>query len=179
MSHPPKPPAGPPPAPDPPESPPVHFRTAYRETESDVDMTPMVDVTFLLLIFFMVTAAFALQKSFEVPAPDDSTPSSEARPLEEIEDDPRFVVVRIDRFNTFHVITAAWDEEREAPSEQDLLIALRDARAVRVGGLSPTNLLVAADGECHHDRVVMALDGGVAVKMEKVQFITVEEDDSW
>jgi biopolymer transport protein ExbD len=162
-----------------PPDPPVHFRTAYRKTEADLDMTPMVDVTFLLLIFFMVTAAFALQKSFEVPAPDESTPSSEARPLDEIEDDPRFVVVRIDRFNTFHVITAAWEQDREAPSEQDLLIALRDARAARIGGVSPTNLLVAADGECRHDRVVMALDAGVAVKMEKVQFITVEEDDSW
>jgi hypothetical protein len=40
-------------------------------------------------------------------------------------------------------------------------------------------MIVAADGECHHDRVVIALDAGVAVQMEKVQFITVEEDDSW
>ncbi len=164
---------------DRPPEPPVHFRTAYRKTEADLDMTPMVDVTFLLLIFFMVTAAFALQKSFEVPAPEESEQASEARPLDEIEDDPRFVVVRIDRFNTFHVITAAWEDEREAPSEQDLLIALREARAARVGGVSPSNMIVAADGECHHERVVIALDAGVAVQMEKVQFITVEEDDSW
>ncbi len=167
-------------APSRPPDVPVHFRTAHRSTEAELDMTPMVDVTFLLLIFFTVTAAFALQKSFEVPTPEESAPSTEARPLEEIEDDPRFVVVRIDRFNTFHVTSAAWDQEREAPSEQDLLIALREARAARVDGVSPTNLLVAADGECRHDRVVMALDAGVAVKMEKVQFITVEEeDDSW
>ena len=52
--------------------PPVHFQTAYRSAaEAELDMTPMCDVTFLLLIFFMVTAAFAMQKSFEVPAPDE------------------------------------------------------------------------------------------------------------
>ena len=33
----------------------------------ELDMTPMVDVTFLLLIFFMVTASFSLQKSLPVP----------------------------------------------------------------------------------------------------------------
>jgi biopolymer transport protein ExbD len=162
------------------DPPPVHFQTAYRSSaEAELDMTPMCDVTFLLLIFFMVTAAFALQKSFEVPAPDESDPSTEARTLEDLEDDPRFVIVRIDRFNTFHVATAAWEDEREAPSEQDLLIALRDAADATVDGQSPTDLLVAADGECGHGRVVTALDAGVAVGMEKVQFITVEEDDSW
>lgn len=162
------------------DPPPVHFQSAYHSAAgAELDMTPMCDVTFLLLIFFMVTAAFALQQSFEVPAPDESDPSTEARTLDDLEDDPRFVVVRIDRFNTFHVATAAWDEEREAPSEQDLLIALRDASDASVNGQSPTNLLVAADGECRHGRVVAALDAGVEVGMEKVQFITVEEDDAW
>jgi biopolymer transport protein ExbD len=162
-----------------PQPEPVHFKRTYRVSEAELDMTPMVDVTFLLLIFFMVTAAFALQKSFEIPTPDDSQPSTETRSLDDIEDDPRFVVVRIDRFNTFHVVTAAWEEEREAPSEQDLLILLREARQGRVGGEGPTNLLVAANGECRHERVVVALDAGVAVGMEKVQFVTVEEDESW
>ncbi len=35
--------------------------------EDELDMTPMVDVTFLLLIFFMVTASFTLQKSIKQP----------------------------------------------------------------------------------------------------------------
>jgi biopolymer transport protein ExbD len=164
---------------DGPDVSPVHFKRTYRASEAELDMTPMVDVTFLLLIFFMVTAAFALQKSFEIPTPEDTEPSTQTRTLEDIEDDPRFVVVRIDRYNTFHVVTAAWEQEREAPSEQDLLILLREAREERVGGEGPTNLLVAADGECRHERVVTALDAGVAVGMEKVQFVTVEEDESW
>ena len=33
----------------------------------ELDLTPMVDVTFLLLIFFMITAAFNLQKKFDIP----------------------------------------------------------------------------------------------------------------
>lgn len=33
-----------------------------------IDLTPAVDVTFQLLIFFMVTASFSMQKAFDVPA---------------------------------------------------------------------------------------------------------------
>ncbi|MBC7964946.1 MAG: protein kinase [Fuerstia sp.] len=35
--------------------------------EANIDLTPAVDVTFQLLIFFMITASFSLQKSFDVP----------------------------------------------------------------------------------------------------------------
>ena len=35
--------------------------------EAIVDLTPAVDVTFQLLIFFMITASFSLQKAFDIP----------------------------------------------------------------------------------------------------------------
>ena len=43
--------------------------------EDPLDLTSMVDVTFLLLIFFMLTASFTVQKTFEVP---NSDPDQEA-----------------------------------------------------------------------------------------------------
>ena len=50
--------------------------------ESEMDITPMVDVTFLLLIFFMITASFAMQKSLETSFRPLSTasPSLSIRP---------------------------------------------------------------------------------------------------
>src|SRR5688572_20269137 len=41
----------------------VSLREKSAPQEAEMDMTPMVDVTFLLLIFFMVTASFTMQKS--------------------------------------------------------------------------------------------------------------------
>ncbi len=54
-------------------------RRRVRPVEDDdgLDMTPMIDVTFLLLIFFMITASFHLQKGLDFP-PDQSESKSTA-----------------------------------------------------------------------------------------------------
>jgi biopolymer transport protein ExbD len=134
-------------------------------------MTPMVDVTFLLLIFFMVTAAFSLQKSLEIPKPEQDP--SENVEQQEPEDDPSYVTVYVDENNTYRVVTVDWDEE--APSEQELLRKLREARNDNSSGKVPTKLLVKAHGDSLIEKVVSALDAGTEVGMEQVQLVKVEE----
>lgn len=141
----------------------------------EMDMTPMVDVTFLLLIFFMVTAAFTMQKSFEIPTPKTDQPSSQTKTLDDFEEDPNYVIVRVDEFNTFYVLSSAWDEERECPREQDLIVSLRDA-SQGTNGTNANRLLVMAHGNSDHERVVMAMDAGAVVGMEDVKLVTVEDD---
>lgn len=157
------------------ESPPVRFgvKRDSRDSEEDLDMTPMVDVTFLLLIFFMVTAAFTLQKSIEVPPPDQEESAEQAQTLPELEEDDDLIIIRIARDNTI------WVNDREAPSEQDLLVKLRDERGGSFlgRGKGPSSLLVLADRECLHETVVMALDAGYAVGMQNVSLATVDEDE--
>ena len=151
---------------------PVEFGVKRTEDEG-IDMTPMVDVTFLLLIFFMVTAAYSLQKSIEVPAPDQEESSTQARTVEEIEEDDDYVIIRIARDNT------VWVNEQEAPSEQEVLVKLREAREGQPGtsGGGPTSLLVLADEEARHETVVMCLDAGNAVGMENVRLSCVDEEE--
>lgn len=144
--------------------------------EADMDMTPMVDVTFLLLIFFMVTASFTMQKSLSIPKPESDKPSTQAKSVEDFEENPDFIVVRVDSLNTFFVSAAHWDDEVEAPTEQELLVKLRQAREGS-GGAVPTKMLVIASGEALHERVVMAIDAGNDVGMEEVQLLSVEDDD--
>jgi biopolymer transport protein ExbD len=142
--------------------------------EADMDMTPMVDVTFLLLIFFMITAAFALQKSFQYPRHQSDKPSSQSVTLEDIEQDPNYVVVRLDEFNTYHVTSSAWDDELEAPSRQDLIVALRKARSDNP--TSPANkMLLICTGEAMHEKVVQGIDAGNTVGMEDVKILSSDE----
>jgi biopolymer transport protein ExbD len=150
---------------------PITLGEKREDFETEMDMTPMVDVTFLLLIFFMVTAAFSMQKSLEIPKPKQDEPSTQATPTPP-EEDPAFVTVYVDEFNTYRVVTVEWDEE--APSEQELLRKLREARG---GHNPPTKLLVKAHTDSLHEKVVSALDAGTEVGMEQVQLMTVEEMD--
>jgi biopolymer transport protein ExbD len=157
-----------------PPEPPVQFGAERKKSsEAEMDMTPMVDVTFLLLIFFMVTAAFSLQKSLETPKPDPSDqPSTEV--VESIDDNPDYITILVDENNTFYVSTVDW--ERECPTQQELLVRLREARRGDAAGRQPTKLLVRAHGDSSHERVVMALDAGSSVGIEETQLMTIEDD---
>lgn len=149
----------------------MEFRQPKADNEAELDMTPMVDVTFLLLIFFMVTAAFTLQKSFQVPAPNENAPST--RVQETVEDG--VITVRIDEFNTYHVSSTFMDEEIEAPSEQELLRRLREAKEGDGLGNVPNTLIVEAHGEATHEKVVVAMDAGTEIGMEEVKLRTVDD----
>ena len=43
------------------------------EEESSIDLTPMIDVTFIMLIFFIVTATFIKETGIDVNKPDAKT----------------------------------------------------------------------------------------------------------
>ncbi|MEN0109746.1 MAG: biopolymer transporter ExbD, partial [Planctomycetota bacterium] len=83
------------------DHPPLSLRVGGAGEEDDLDMTPMVDVTFLLLIFFMITAAFALQKAIAVPPTSDEE-STTAQTLDDLEENA--VVVRLDADNVYWVV---------------------------------------------------------------------------
>jgi biopolymer transport protein ExbD len=140
--------------------------------EDDMDLTPMVDVTFLLLIFFMITAAFALQKAIEVP-PVQEDEAVAADTIEDLEVDA--VVVRIDADNIFWIGAPGLEDEKRAPSVQDMLIELRKARESLKKGSA--KLLVQASGDSRHEFVVAALDAGTGVGMEEIELMRYDEDD--
>lgn len=116
----------------------------FNRDDNEVDMTPMVDTTFLLLLFFMVTAAFSLQRSLQVPTPRPNEPSANVVERDPSED-PDTVTVHVDENNTFRVVTA--DVDVEAPSTHELLIRLREACEGDRAGRKPTKLLVMANNE--------------------------------
>ncbi|MBN1853946.1 MAG: biopolymer transporter ExbD [Pirellulales bacterium] len=147
-----------------------------RSADDELDMTPMVDVTFLLLIFFMITAAFALQKAINVPPAKDDA-ASQAQVMEDPEDET--VTIKVDEDNVFWVGAPLWEDEMRASSTQGMLVLLRKARAGRGGkyGAGPTRLIVQANGEAVHEKVVAALDAGMSVRMEEIQLMSYEEGD--
>jgi len=141
-----------------------------RKTDDEMDLTPMVDVTFLLLIFFMITAAFAAQKAISVPPVEET--EAAAQTVDELEQDS--IVVRIDGDNVYWVSAPKWTEEQQAVSQAEMRSKLREAYDE---GKGPKTLLVQANGSARHESVVAALDAGSGSGLEEIQLLSYEEGD--
>lgn len=146
-----------------------------KRTDDELDMTPMVDVTFLLLIFFMVTAAFALQKVLEVPPVSDEEDVSITQ-VEDIEKDA--IVVRIDADNVFWIGAPRWIEEQKAQSSIDMRAKVREARQGGGEGLGPNKMIVRAHEEAIYEKLVDAIDAGAAASINDVS-VSIEEDQDF
>jgi biopolymer transport protein ExbD len=130
----------------------------------EMDLTPMVDMTFLLLIFFMITASFSVQKSIEFPppSPERTGASQTLRSLEDLE--ATSIIVRIDERNAITV-----DDEAVSP-----YVRLSDALRAK---MSPerTELVVAADAEALHDTVISVIDAANEVGMQRIRMASGAE----
>ena len=48
-------------------------KRARQEEDADIDITPMLDIVFIMLIFFIVTATFVKESGIDVTRPDAET----------------------------------------------------------------------------------------------------------
>ncbi len=146
----------------------VAFTREKDKGNEDMDMTPMVDVTFLLLIFFMVTASFTLQKSIEQPASKSEDPSTA---FIEVEDNEEFVQIIIDQYNTYR-LTSRHSEEVEAASDNEMRRRLKDM----VESTRAKKLIILHHGDATHEKVVTAWDAGNFNRIEDIVTQLTEVD---
>jgi len=65
-----------------------NFGTRQDEEEAEINLTPMLDVVFIMLIFFIVTATFVKEQGLDVNQPDDDKPKT-------VDPDKKSILVRI------------------------------------------------------------------------------------
>ena len=121
--------------------------------EAEVDLTPMLDVVFIMLIFFIVTASFVKESGMDVNRPDAATAIVKPRgnilvaitPSGQIWIDKRQIDVRSIRANLERLyaenpqgaVVIQADEE----SKNGLLVAVMDA--AKLAGID--NVSIAAE----------------------------------
>jgi biopolymer transport protein ExbD len=65
-----------------------------KKDETNIDLTPMLDVVFILLIFFVVTASFLKENAMDIEGQDPNN-----NPPPPSLDDPKNVLIQIDARN--------------------------------------------------------------------------------
>jgi biopolymer transport protein ExbD len=130
------------------------------ESERGLDMTPMVDVTFLLLIFFMVTASFVMQKSIEQPPAATGLNHP-------VESDVQQIQVAIDQDDIYYV-SAPGLPETEAPSITEMRALVKDAAE----NLGLPGMTILAHVNSSHASLVAAWDAGVVCGVDEMEIHT-------
>ncbi|GAA4344508.1 ExbD/TolR family protein [Kangiella taiwanensis] len=116
------------------------MRRKHREDEDTaIDMTPMLDIVFIMLIFFIVTTSFVREDTVEISRPStnqDSTPPKNPPPL---------IVVSIDEQSNVFMNDRSIDPEAiRANIETQLAADPRSPVLVRVHEEAVNNVLVTA-----------------------------------
>lgn len=113
--------------------------SARRREEPLVDVTPLIDIIFQLVIFFMVSTTFVTEQGIEVDLPRSSSQTI----LRERND----VQVKVTSDGAIYV-------EDEAVSWDELSATLREAAARGQGGM----VIIKADQSVDYGRAVAVLD---------------------
>lgn len=114
-----------------------------RRTEPDVNLTPLIDVVFLLLIFFMVSTTFRKESELKIDLPEASP-----QPLTVAEQQP--LEIAIDASGRYFI-----NGQALADKQAD---TLKEALAKQADGRRDESLLIRADAETPHQAVVTAMD---------------------
>ncbi|MDR5905448.1 biopolymer transporter ExbD [Franzmannia qiaohouensis] len=129
-----------------------------RRLPVEVNLTPLIDVVFLLLIFFMVSTTFETRQALELELPhSDSTTPLEASP----------VTLVITREGEYRLGERRLDAAGLAAALSEV------AEAARQHGL-----IVEADRDSAHGAVVTALDRAGALGIQQIRIATRNGQDS-
>lgn len=110
-----------------------------RTDEPRVDLTPMVDVVFLLLIFFMISTTFVESPGLSIKLPESSA--------ENIDREPEELKIYLSR-----------DGEIYHQDEKISLDRFKQLLASQGEQAAETTFLLLADQEARHGRVVTLMD---------------------
>lgn len=135
----------------------MNFRSGRRD-DVDLDITPLIDVVFLLLIFFMVSTTFEHNSEINITLPSSSKEMTEAK--------PDAVNVGLDSQGVVYIN----DKALVNAQIETIKAALSEALV----GLDEPPVIISADADASHQSVVRVMDAARQLGLVKITFATQE-----
>jgi len=133
----------------------MNFRQGRNESP-EVNLTPLIDVVFLLLIFFMVSTTFERSSELAIELPEAGN-SKRPEPSTSID-------VAIDHEGAYYV------NGRELVNRQ--FVTLREALERAAGGRKSPPVVVDADARAPYQAVVSVMDAARVLGFARLRFST-------
>lgn len=124
-----------------------------------IDITPLIDVVFLMLIFFMVSTTFDRQTQLKVDLPEASSTETESQPVERIE-------ITIDARGQFYV------NERELV--QHTAEMLRRTLDKLAEGREDMPVIVSGDRNAPLQSMMTVLDVAAQLGLTRLSFVALQ-----
>ena len=138
--------------------------------KAEVDMTPMIDCVFLLLVFFMVSTTFNKQEadiSFALPGTAEQSDSVEI---------PDEQIIQITEAGNVFLNDLEYDKPTD-PDMPELVKTLILFRQTAEANQVPAMITIAPEDNVKQQRVVDVLNACTAAKIAKVTFAVGSEDE--
>jgi len=140
----------------------MKFLDSDKDEASLIELTPLIDVVFLLLIFFMVTTTFTKESEIKVRLPETNSEPQKADVSNQVE-------VMISKDSEYAV--------RKAGSEKTISL-VNSERTTLLRALSEYQdnsellLVIRADKEAKHQLVINVMDIARELNLSRVTFAT-------
>lgn len=139
----------------------MNLRPGHKEESVEVNLTPLIDVVFLLLIFFMVSTTFDRHARLKVTLPESSTKATQQQ------DAP--LILSIDAKGNYFL------NDRQVINQS--LDTLKQAMRKTIGddaAIKDASLVLRADANTPHQSVVRAMDAASQLGLTRLSIATVE-----
>ncbi|MCH8263412.1 MAG: biopolymer transporter ExbD [Proteobacteria bacterium] len=128
----------------------------------NLDITPLIDVVFLLLIFFMVSTTFEHESEVNITLPKASKEIAKAK--------PDAINVAIDNQSRIFI------NEKELLNSK--ISTIKEALYEIASNLEDAPLIISADEETPYQVVIRTMDAARQLGLVKITFATrIDEDD--
>ena len=138
------------------------MRFRFRRSDAiGIEIAPLIDIVFILLIFFVVTSTFIRENTLEIVLPESQS-DTDIQPIGAVE-----ILVSAD--NEISI-----DGRLLSKATTDLVAA----ELVRLeSDLNTKRVLIRADAHARHETVVFVLDAVNLLGLTEVSIVTVQAHD--
>ena len=139
----------------------MNLRSNAEREEPEINLTSLIDVVLLLLVFFMITTSFVRESKIGIRLPEASSAV-----LAEVMDEP--MVISVSAQGSYLVNGRALLDDRPA--------TLESAIRLLAGDNPGTQITVSADAEATHQAVITAMDVAGKLGYVEINLATVPQD---
>ena len=139
----------------------MNFAAPQSEDETGIELTPLIDVVFLLLIFFMISTTFTKETRLQINLPESSSDQTII--------EPSSVEVHVSADSEYAIA---------ADADSVAKVLINSNRETLVNALTEFSdrddllLIIRADKKATHDDVIQVLDVAQQLGLTNITFAT-------